>query len=172
MLADKGLLTLKVAVNGMMEIEGFISLKDAAGVNPPDHLPSEIEAAFKEGATCLAVNCANAAATMFRLCVDLATRDKLPPDGTPGINARQRRDLGLRLPWLFESKLLPEELRELSVCIKDDGNDGAHAGTLTQEDAVDLLDFTLALLSRIYTEPQRLLLAQSRRADRRAKKDG
>jgi hypothetical protein len=54
---------------------------------------------------------------------------------------------------------LPEALRDLSSCVKEDGNDGAHAGTLTKEDAEDLLDFTTALLERLYTEPKQLALA-------------
>jgi hypothetical protein len=55
-------------------------------------------------------------------------------------NSKQRRDLGLRLPWLFDNGLLPADLRELAHCIKEEGNDGAHAGTLAKEDAEDLLD--------------------------------
>lgn len=62
-------------------------------------------------------------------------------------------------------------LRELSLCIKEDGNDGAHAGSLTKDDAEDLLDFTFALLERIYTEPERLRLAQERRNARRSKSE-
>ena len=104
----------------------------------PDHLPEEIEAAFREGAMCLAVSCHNAAATMFRLCVDLATRSLLPTVETPGLNAKVRRDLGLRLPWLFQNQLLPTTLHDLSACIKEDGNDGAHAGNLSKADAAAL----------------------------------
>jgi hypothetical protein len=50
---------------------------------------------------------------------------------------------------------------------KEDGNDGAHAGTLTKEDAEDLLDFATALFERMYTEPERLRLARERREKRR-----
>jgi hypothetical protein len=53
------------------------------------------------------------------------------------------------------------------LCIKEDGNDGAHEGTLKKEDAEDILDFTVALLSRLYTEPERLRLAKLRRDKRR-----
>ena len=104
---------------------------------------------------------------MFRLCVDLATKSMLPAEDAPGLNAKTRRDLGLRLPWLFESGRLPEALRYLSSCIKEDGNDGAHAGSLSEADAADLLDFSIALLERIYTEPERLRLAKERRDARR-----
>jgi hypothetical protein len=68
---------------------------------------------------------------------------------------------------LFENRLLPSDLRELAHCIKEEGNDGAHAGTLTKEDAEDLLDFTVALLERLVTEPKKLKLAEERRQDRR-----
>jgi hypothetical protein len=60
-------------------------------------------------------------------------------------------------------ELEPDNRRPL----KDDGNDGAHAGTLTKADAVDLLDFTFELLERLYTERKRLELAAVRREERR-----
>jgi hypothetical protein len=91
----------------------------------------------------------------------------LPNGEVDGLNAKTRRDLGLRLRWLFDNRHLPDGLRDLSTCIREDGNDGAHAGTLTKEDADDLLDFTTALLERIYTEPAKLKLADERRKARR-----
>ena len=160
------------SINRHFKVEGHISLRNFASVKSPEHVPSEIQAAFREGATCFAVDCFNAAGTMFRLCVDLATRPLLPDpesvtDKLP--NKKQRRDLGLRLAWLFENGLLPRDLGELAKCIREDGNDGAHAGFLTLEDTEDLLDFTTALLERLYTEPKRLALAEERRVARRAK---
>jgi hypothetical protein len=134
-------------------------------------LPANIEAVFNEAARCFAVGCFNAAGTMFRLCVDLATKALLPDPPTEGIpqpSSKQRRDLGLRLPWLFEQKLLPEGLHDLSSCIKEDGNDGAHAGTLSKADVEDILDFTFSLLERLYTEPQKIKKAKERQTARRA----
>lgn len=162
-----GLQNLDAAVNRYMNIDRFVSLRDRAGVSPPEHVPKNIEAAFSEGATCHAVGCYNAAGTMFRLCIDLATRSMLPEAEHEGLNAKTRRDLGLRLPWMFDNGQLPEALRELSTCVKEDGNDGAHAGSLEKGDSDDLLDFTKVLLDRIYTEPERLRLAQARRDERR-----
>jgi hypothetical protein len=106
---------------------------------------------------------------MFRLCVDKATRAMLPKEDLHGLNAKIRRNLGLRLPWLLDNHVLPEALRDLSTCIKDDGNDGAHDGSLSKEDAEDVLDFTFALLERLYTEPARLRTANERRIARREK---
>jgi hypothetical protein len=160
------------SLNPYFEVEGYISLKNMGGEAPPEFVPETIANAFREGATSVVTNCPNAAGAMFRLVVDLTTRPMLPPeDAAGGPNKKQRRDLGLRLPWLLANGLLPRELEELSHCIREDGNDGAHAGTLTKEDALDLQDFCVALLERIFTEPERLRLAAERRAQRRAAKD-
>lgn len=164
---NEGLLKLDVALNNYVEYEGYISIKDTASVLPPDFLPDVIDKVFREGATCYAVQCYNAAGTMFRLCIDLATRGMLPDPEKSQPPAKIRRNLGLRLPWLFDNGKLPEGLRDLSDCVKEDGNDGAHAGTLKQPDAEDLMDFTRLLLDRIYTEPERLKLAAIRREERR-----
>lgn len=166
---ENGLLNLTGSVNGYMDIEGCITLKDFGAQSPPEHLPEDIKVVFEEGAKCLAVDCYNAAGTMFRLCLDLATRSKLPSEEIEGLNAKTRRTLGLRLPWMFDHGLLPEALKELSSCVKDDGNDGAHAGTLGKPDAEDLLEFTVALLERLYTEPEQLRLAKLRREKRHQK---
>jgi hypothetical protein len=162
-----GLVKVPGSINDLVRVTHYISTKDEAGRQAPEHLPQDLKRAFDEGATCAAVGCYNAAACMFRLCIDLATRPLLPVEETVGLTRRIRRDLGLRLPWLFENKLLQEALRDLSTCIREDGNDGAHAGTIDEAGAEDLADFTVMLLERLYTEPARLRLAQERRDARR-----
>ena len=166
-----GLVKFPGALNPHFKIERFISLRDNVPTKPPEHLPQDIQKAFAEGAACLSIACNNAAAAMFRLCVDLATRPLLPgPEDAakPQPNSKQRRDLGLRLGWMFDNGILPSALRELAQCVREDGNDGAHVGNLSKEDADDLLDFTTALLERLFTEPKRLALAEERRKARRA----
>lgn len=167
---DGGLLKVKAALNKYLEVKSFVGLKDMSRVSPPEHLPKNIEAVFKEGATCLAVGCWNAAGTMFRLCVDMATKPLLPETDADGLNSKIRRDLGLRLPWLFANGHLPLNLKDLATCIKNDGNDGAHEGTLSKADANDMLEFTTLLLERLFTEKKRLELAEARRTERRIKK--
>lgn len=163
----KGVSGFEGSANDRFDVRGFVSLKEFARKNPPEHLPAEIQDAFMEGATCHAVKCPNAAATMFRLCVDHATRALLPASDANGLNANIRRSLGLRVRWLLDQGILPETLRDLSTCIREDGNDGAHAGTLDDSDVEDMIDFTILLLERLYTEPERLRLAQARRVARR-----
>lgn len=164
------IMDVKGSLNTCFTVERHIGLRDTATVLPPEHLPANIAAAFKEGAACLSIGCHNAASTMFRLCLDLATRSLLPdPSNTAQEqpNSKQRRDLGLRLHWLFEKRLLPEALRELAKCVREDANDGAHDGSLKKVDAEDLMDFASVLLERLYTEPKRLELAEARRKQRR-----
>jgi hypothetical protein len=158
------------ALNIYVDVKRFINISDFHRIPSPDHVSPDIARVFDEGAACVAISCWNAAGTMFRLCVDLATKRLLPEGEVEGLNAKTRRDLGLRLPWLFDNRYLPDGLRELSKCIHQDGNDAAHQGTLTEADAHDLLDFTIALLHRLYTEPEKLRLAEQRRADRRTPK--
>ena len=158
------------SLNNHFRVEGFICLKDMGAQPTPEQVPNPIANAFHEGAVSVVTQCWNAAGTMFRLVIALTTKPMLPEEDIEGLNSKTRRDLGLRVPWLFDNGKLPGDLRELSKCVHQDGNDGAHAGTLTKEDALDLLDFTSALLERIFTEPTRIRLAQERREKRREKK--
>ena len=164
---QRGLVNMDQSLENFVNIERFISLADHNKIAPPDFLSDALKACFEEAAACLSIGCWNAAGTMFRMCVDLATKGLLPKEEVDGLNSRTRRDLGLRLPWLLDNGYLPENLRELSNCIREDGNDGAHAGTLEKEDAEDLLDFTYELLERLFTEPGRLQRAEERRKVRR-----
>ncbi|HVU86084.1 MAG TPA: DUF4145 domain-containing protein [Pirellulales bacterium] len=172
-LQTHGPLIFQDSLNNHFHLRGFLSTKDNQSIEAPEHVPAPIAGVFNEGGTCVAVGCWNAASAMFRKCVDLATRELLPKERSegesdqPGLNRKVRRDLGSRLPWLFENKSLPEDLRELASCIHQDGNDAAHAEFLTEADARDLLDFTVALLERLYTEPAKLAAAAKRRAARR-----
>jgi hypothetical protein len=158
----------KGSLTDVFRVDGPITLKDRDVAPPPEHLPENIDIAFREGATCMGVRCYNAAATMFRLCLDFATKALMPAE-TPGLNEQGRRSLGLRMNWMFENNVLPAALQDLAQCVKDDGNDGAHDGTLSAVDAEDLQEFTFELLERLYTEPKRLEIAKERRAARHAK---
>lgn len=150
---------------------GFLDVSDLAGVaEAPEHLPSEVHEAFVEGAKCMAIGCHNAAGAMFRLALDLTTKPLLPDSNnstTPQPSKLQRFKLADRIDWLIEQGSIPASLARLAHCVRQDGNDGAHDGTLDKKDAEDLLDFTTALLERQFTEPERLRIAEQRRIDRR-----
>lgn len=152
-------------LNAIGTITGTVGPADLKVSPPPEFLPEKINDAFIEGAKCLSVGCYNAAATMYRLCLDMATKELLPPEGQePG--SRIRRSLGLRMGWLFDNQVLPQAMRDLAECVKDDGNDGAHDGLLDKTSAIDLEEFTYVLLERLYTEKARLEEAKLRRQKR------
>lgn len=163
------IMSFEHGLNSGIRIIGYLSLKDEAAIEPPAHMPENVENAFREGASCLAVGCFNASGAMFRLAIDLATKGLLPKnDGeTGGPNRQQRKQLNERLEYLFDAGRLPSDMRELAACVKDDGNDRVHDGTLIRADAEDLLDFSIELFRRMFTEPMRLRIAQGRRDQRR-----
>lgn len=163
-----GLVAFNCGINDFVRIRGVVSIKDNDPRPCPEYLPENIESVFKEGTVCLTTQCYNAAGTMFRLCLDLATKELLPSVDENGLTSSIRRSLGLRLGWLFKNNCLPPELEELSSAVKDDGNDGAHSGTLTVEEAEDLFEFSTLLLQRLYTHPRKLQLATERREKRRS----
>jgi hypothetical protein len=168
--SDDSIRNWSTSLDGIFDITGHIAIKNFFQISPPDSLPLPIKAAFEEGAACLSIQCHNASATMFRLCVDLATRPLLPDpqdNSRSQPNSKQRRDLGLRIPWLFSNNLIPADLSSLAHAIKEDGNDGAHQGNVGKEECDDILDFTRLLLERLYTEPEKIKAAQQRREVRR-----
>lgn len=157
-------------------ITGHVSLVDENVSEPPAHLPVDVESIYKEAAVCLTSGCFNAAAAMYRLILDKVTKNllkneisKVEYELNSERRARLQTNLASRLNWLFEIKVIPANLKDLSICIKDDGNDGAHDGTLTISEAEDLEDFIDILLEHIYTIPKQLELAKERRAERRSK---
>lgn len=169
--ADGALTKIEGDLEPTFQNDGFLNVADLEGVaQAPKYVPTDITAAFDEGARCMSIRCYNAAASMFRLCLDLVTKPLLP-DPSDEIVAqptkRQRFNLGERIDWLMEHELLPRSLSELAHCVRQHGNDGAHDGSLGENDSRDLLDFTQILLERQFTEPERLRLAQARRLERR-----
>ena len=156
----------KDTVNSVVFIEGYISIKDLSKTQPPEHLPEKINAAFKEGAACLAIGCFNAACIMFRSCVDLATQSRFAKE-LEKFNSHERRSLGSRLDRLFSEEHLSLRLKALSQCIKDDGDDGAHKGGLGKVEARNMQDFAIQLLEELYTTPKEVELAIERTKKRR-----
>lgn len=157
------------ALDNVIPVVGYVSTLHEYEFEPPPDIPEQLERILEEGVVCLSVCAPNAAATMFRLCVDIASKNALPIEEVDGLTTKIRRNLGLRLDWLFSTGGLPASLKELSACIREDGNDGAHEGSLSMEDAEDLREFTYALLDRLYSEPTRIRRASQRRAARRLK---
>ncbi|MCH7336894.1 DUF4145 domain-containing protein [Acinetobacter sp. NIPH 2699] len=135
---------------------------------PPEYLPDELNKIFNEATKCLAIGCYNAAGAMFRLCLDMTTKHILKKNNNLEPKSNDNKTIHNRLTWIFKNKIIADDLEELSRCIKDDGNDAAHDGTIGETEANDLLDFTYELLERVYTQPERVNLAKIRRSERRS----
>ncbi|AGR78340.1 conserved hypothetical protein (DUF4145 domain) [Aliarcobacter butzleri 7h1h] len=159
----------KENVNYLIDILKYINIKENSTEKPPLYLPKDINEVFQEGITCKSVECYNASATMFRLCLDKATKILLPEEDKNGLNNKIRRSLGLRLEWLIKNDYISKSLEDLMSCIKGDGNDGAHEGIVTKEVLEDIYEFTYILLERLYTEPKKVQLAKERREERHKK---
>jgi Domain of unknown function (DUF4145) len=157
------------SINEMVDVIRYISVRDILNVSPPEHIPEEIKAVFIEAAACRSIQCHNASAAMFRLCLDMTTKELLPKETEPDDKnlKHARKFLYARLEWLFDNNKLPHNLRDLAECVREDGNDGAHDGTLSEKDAEDVCDFTIVILETVFTGPKRLELAKERRNARR-----
>jgi len=153
---------------GEVQVIRPLSLADVLTELPPLHVPEDISSIFVEASRCLAIGCMNAAGTMCRLCLDLATKRRMADLDLESPNKWTQEKLGPRLAWLFEHKALPASMKGLADCIKEDGNDGAHEGTLGAAEAGDLHDFTRQLLVHLYSNDGQIREAESRRMARRA----
>ena len=139
--------------NNQYYVDGYINISHTSPFPPPEHLPDEVNKVFIEATRCHAIGCWNAAGAMFRSTIDVATKELLiRNEHTQEI----KYFLAKRLAWLFEKGYIPMDLKELSNCIREDGNHAVHEVSLTKIDAEDLLEFTTELLERIYTQPKKL----------------
>ena len=146
-------------LNSLIRIQGHVSLKDESGVECPEHTPGHLKAVFDEGAACFAIGCYNASVAMFRLCLDLDTKAIAKELGIEGM-------LNSRLKKLFAQNALPSDLEELSHCIRENGNDGAHDGTISSVEAEDIMDFAISYLESRYTLPERIRIRREERRNR------
>lgn len=138
----------------------------------PEYVPAPIQRIFNEAANCAAIGAFDAAGTMFRKVLDVATRD-MAPEPVPGSedtppNWKTYKDLRLRLDWLFVKGILGTALKDLSSCIHEDGNDAAHdAAGITSSEADDLGDFAERVLEALFTVPGQIEENRRRRDERR-----
>lgn len=141
----------------------------------PEFVPEDIKAIFEEAALCRAFSCYSASGAMYRKVIDQSTRKLVSakPSDTERVEGqitwKQFKDLRLRLDWLISNNALPNELIQLVECVREDGNDAAHAlETIGAECAADLEDFSVAILETLFTIPGRVQRNIARRADRRS----
>ncbi|CAB3847695.1 hypothetical protein LMG26842_02672 [Achromobacter dolens] len=162
--------TANGSIDAFVEVLGPIGTADFVVGEVPEHLPPTVHRAYVEAVTCKVAGCPNAAGAMFRLTMELATKERLAavPSTEAQPNSDVKGNLLKRLAWLFDNGYLPKQMRDLAKVVRENANDAAHDGNLAMEDADDLHDFSEALLYEIYTVPGRIGAINKRRASRRA----
>ena len=91
---------------------------------------------------------------------------------TSWLNAMELLTKSCQLNLTVDSSIPSMKILDgLRMVLTRTGNDGAHEDTLKKEDAEDVLDFTYVLLERLFTEPERIRIAQKRRAERRSENE-
>ncbi len=145
----------------------------------PQFVPDAIKNIFEEATTSRAFGCFSASGAMFRKVIDQATRTLV--DAKPGqeaqggnqISWKEFKDLRLRLNWLIAKGQLPNGMDQLVECIREDGNDAAHAlESIGQDGAIDLEDFSKAILEFLFTMPGKISRNIQRRTERRTGEPG
>ena len=134
-------------------------------VSSPDHIPEKIKSVFDEGALCFANDCYNAAGAMFRASIEQALKGSFSEE----LNKSPQKLFTLfsKVEYLNQCGLLSETLVELADCIREDGNDAVHECNVDANTAEDMQEFSVLILSKLYTEPAKLQLAKERREQRR-----
>lgn len=163
--ADNGLVGHEFTIDPVLSDFGPISIIDTEVRIPPKYLPEEVEKILSEGHKCLSIRCYNAAGACYRLVLDIVSKNEVVAIDPTKLSSL--KTIHQRVEWLAKEEHFPPTLKELADCIRHDGNDAAHDGSLTEIDAEELADFTEEFLTRVYTDRRRLELAAERRAKRR-----
>jgi hypothetical protein len=133
----------------------------AALPKPVDEIvPLLVRSDLEEAAVCLTVGAIRAAATMARRSVQNICLDKGAPSRrsiTSGGKPREvQNDLARQIDWLFEKRIITEELRDWAHEVRVVGNSGAHPGDaedkeeVTRDDSEAALELAGALCSTLY----------------------
>ncbi len=167
----ENIMKVEDSLNNFFTIDKFINVRDNMNHYTPEFIPDNIKEIFEEGDACLSIGCWNAAGAMFRLCVDLTTKDMISKETEEDIPQDVINKLAPRIDWLFAKDKIPSDLKDIASIIRQDGNDGVHDGTLERIDAINMLEFTTELLEDIYTRKAKKENANKRTKERRAKRD-
>ena len=158
-------------IDAHIEVDKVVNLVPINSSSVPEHLPEKIEKTFSEALACRAIQAWNAAGSMFRTTVDLATKEQLQKLQNKKPPKDLEKNLAKRIDWLFDIGHISERLKDLSTCIRKDGNDATHDANLGKEVVDDLYDFTTLLLEELYTTPKRIEEATYRQQNRQKSKE-
>ncbi len=130
---------------------------DRGAGNAPEGTPLRIVGLFDQATSNLANRNWDASGAMSRKCLDVATkvlaRKKILEEND--LQSALKAVLKNRIELLHSHSLITDEIAELAMVIKDEGNDASHdEEEYTQEGATALVEFTKVFLTYVFTIPQ------------------
>jgi hypothetical protein len=125
-------------------------------IEEPEHLPEKVARPFQQAISNLSSQNWDAAGTMARKTLDVATRDiargRISDQNLSESIAKEW--LKKRIKRLSDVALLTRELADLASVIKDGGDEAAHDDDPYEEvEARKLINYAQAFLTYIYTVP-------------------
>lgn len=127
-----------------------------------EHIPERIAGLFREANECRQMTWYEAAGSMYRKTLDVATKYIYSHD--PRLVDKKPADaLRVRIKSLGEMKILDNDIVELADIVALDGNDATHdIDPYTREEAEALEDLTLDLLERLFVRPARIAAVKAK----------
>lgn len=127
-----------------------------------EHIPNRVTDLFREANECLQMNYCEAAGSMFRKALDVATKHIYSHDvRLDGKEPAQA--LRARIKSMGEMGILEADIVELADVAALDGNDAAHdIDPYSREEAEALEDLTLDLLDRLFVRPAKIAAVKAK----------
>jgi hypothetical protein len=119
-------------------------------------VPDRVAGLFKEACACRSLAMYEAAGSIYRKTIDVATKHLYSHD--PRLEGKQPATAArARIRALGDMKILEEDIVELADVAALDGNDAAHdVDPYTAEEAEALEELTADLLDRLFVRPARI----------------
>lgn len=126
------------------------------------HIPSRIAGLFREANECRQMTWYEAAGSMYRKTLDVATKHIFTHD--PRLADKNPANaLRSRIKAMGELGILDHDIVELADIVALDGNDAVHdEDPYTKEEAEALEDLTFDLLDRLFVRPAKIAAVKAK----------
>lgn len=127
-----------------------------------EHVPARIAGLFREANECRQMTWYEAAGSMYRKTLDVATKHIFTHD--PRLSDKKPANaLRSRIKAMGEMGILEHDIVELADIVALDGNDAVHdEDPYTKEEAEALEDLTFDLLDRLFVRPAKIAAVKAK----------
>ncbi|WP_418460384.1 DUF4145 domain-containing protein [Brucella intermedia] len=127
-----------------------------------EHVPARIAGLFREANECRQMTWYEAAGSMYRKTLDVATKHIFTHD--PRLTDKKPANaLRSRIKAMGEMGILERDIVELADIVALDGNDAVHdEDPYTKEEAEALEDLTFDLLDRLFVRPAKIAAVKAK----------